>query len=54
MGNPSNAVTNVAVPYNYLMEKPQYSMSYNRDNGEVKLGELASGCVMVGKRAATK
>src|SRR5947207_10916113 len=34
MGNPSNAVTNVLVPYNYLMEKPQYSMSYNRDRGE--------------------
>ena len=34
MGNPSNAVTDVAVPYNYLMEKPQYSMSYNRDRGE--------------------
>jgi endonuclease G, mitochondrial len=34
MGNPSDAVTNVAVPYNYLIEKPQYSMSYNRDRGE--------------------
>src|SRR4029453_4300429 len=27
MGNPSNAVTNVTQPNNYLMEKPQYSMS---------------------------
>jgi endonuclease G len=34
MGNPTNAVTNVTVPANYLMEKPQYSLSYNRDNGE--------------------
>jgi endonuclease G len=34
MGNPSNAVTNVSQPNNYLMEKPQYSMSYSRDNGE--------------------
>lgn len=33
MGNPSSAVTNVAQPNNYLMEKPQYSMSYSRDNG---------------------
>jgi endonuclease G len=33
MGNPSNAVTNVLQPNNYLMEKPQYSMSYSRDNG---------------------
>ena len=33
MGNPSNAVTNVAQPNNYLMEKPQYSLSYSRDNG---------------------
>ena len=33
MGNPSNAVTNVAQPNNYLMEKQQYSLSYSRDNG---------------------
>ena len=33
MGNPSNAVTNVAQPNNYLMEKPEYSLSYSRDNG---------------------
>ncbi|HKG59131.1 MAG TPA: DNA/RNA non-specific endonuclease [Pyrinomonadaceae bacterium] len=33
MGNPSNAVTNTNQPNNYLMEKPQYSMSYSRDNG---------------------
>lgn len=33
MGNPSNAITNVSQPNNYLMEKPQYSMSYSRDNG---------------------
>src|SRR6185295_3969886 len=33
MGNPSNAVTSVTQPNNYLMEKPQYSMSYSRDNG---------------------
>src|SRR4030095_7067905 len=34
MGNPSNAVHNIAQPNNYLMEKPQYSLSYNRDTGE--------------------
>jgi endonuclease G len=34
MGNPTNATANVAQPDNYLMEKPQYSMSYNRDYGE--------------------
>lgn len=33
MGNPSNAITNVSQPNNYLMEKTQYSMSYSRDNG---------------------
>jgi len=33
MGNPSNAVTNVSQPNNYLMEKPQYALSYSRDNG---------------------
>src|SRR6185503_1312836 len=33
MGNPSNAVTNVNQPNNYLMEKPQYSMAYSRDTG---------------------
>lgn len=34
MGNPSNAVTSISQPNNYLMEKPQYAMSYSRDNGE--------------------
>jgi endonuclease G, mitochondrial len=33
MGNPSGAVTDVFQPTNYLMEKPQYVMSYHRDNG---------------------
>lgn len=33
MGNPSNAVTNVNQPANYLLEKPQYAVSYNRDLG---------------------
>ncbi len=33
MGNPSSAVTDVNQPNNYLMEKPQYSLSYSRDNG---------------------
>ena len=33
MGNPSNAITDVLQPNNYLMEKPQYSLSYSRDNG---------------------
>lgn len=33
MGNPSNAVTSVGQPLNYLMEKPQYALSYHRDNG---------------------
>ena len=33
MGNPSNAVTSLTQPNNYLMEKPQYSLSYSRDNG---------------------
>ncbi len=31
LGNPSNAVTNVNSPFNYLMEKQQYSLSYHRD-----------------------
>lgn len=32
MGNPSNAATDVSSPTNYLMEKSQYALSYNRDN----------------------
>ena len=32
MGNPSNAVTNASFPTNYLMEKTQYALAYNRDN----------------------
>jgi endonuclease G, mitochondrial len=31
MGNPSNAVTDVNTPTNYLMIKDQYDLSYNRD-----------------------
>ncbi len=30
MGNPSGATTNTAFPNNYLMDKPQYVLSYNR------------------------
>ena len=33
MGNPSGAVTDVNVPLNYLMMKPQYALSYNNDKG---------------------
>jgi endonuclease G len=33
MGNPSNAVTDVNQPTNYLMQKAQYAFSYHRDNG---------------------
>jgi DNA/RNA endonuclease G (NUC1) len=33
MGNPSNAVSLVTTPNNYLMEKPTYALSYNRDKG---------------------
>ncbi len=34
LGNPSNAVVDSNVPLNFLMIKPQYSLSYNRDKGE--------------------
>ncbi|CAN5350441.1 hypothetical protein BH20ACI1_BH20ACI1_17790 [soil metagenome] len=34
LGNPSNATANTANENNYLMEKPQYSLSYNRSKGE--------------------
>ena len=33
MGNPSGATTNTAFPENYLMDKPQYVLSYNRTRG---------------------
>ncbi|HEX8336188.1 MAG TPA: carboxypeptidase regulatory-like domain-containing protein, partial [Pyrinomonadaceae bacterium] len=33
MGNPSNAVADVNQFTNYLMEKPQYALSYHRDRG---------------------
>jgi DNA/RNA endonuclease G (NUC1) len=33
MGNPSDAVVDVNVPNNYLMMKPAYALSYNRDKG---------------------
>jgi endonuclease G len=33
MGNPSAAVANVAQPHNYLIERTQYALSYDRDRG---------------------
>jgi DNA/RNA endonuclease G (NUC1) len=33
MGNPTNAVADVNQPNNYLMVKPTYALSYNRDLG---------------------
>lgn len=33
MGNPSNAIDSVSYFSNYLMIKPQYVVSYNRDRG---------------------
>jgi endonuclease G, mitochondrial len=33
MGNPSEAVADVLSPNNYLMMKPEYALSYNRDRG---------------------
>lgn len=32
MGNPSNAATDVNQPFNYLMEKSTYALSYHRDD----------------------
>ena len=33
MGNPSNATTDITHPENYLMEKPEYALSYDSDRG---------------------
>ena len=33
MGNPSNAVTDVNQPTNYLLNKTQFAVAYNRDKG---------------------
>jgi endonuclease G len=33
MGNPTGAVTSTNAPTNYLMEKPQFALSYHRDKG---------------------
>ncbi|MFL6208782.1 MAG: DNA/RNA non-specific endonuclease [Pyrinomonadaceae bacterium] len=33
MGNPSGAVTDENLPFNYLLDKPQYAVSYHRDRG---------------------
>ncbi len=33
MGNPTDAAANVSEPNNYLMEKPEFALSYNRDRG---------------------
>ena len=34
MGSPSNAATTVSTPNNYLLEKDQYVLSYNRSEGK--------------------
>jgi endonuclease G, mitochondrial len=34
MGNPSGATTNTAFPENYLMDKPNYVLSYSRSQGK--------------------
>jgi endonuclease G len=33
MGNPNDAVADANQPNNYLMEKPEFALSYNRDRG---------------------
>jgi endonuclease G len=33
MGNPTGAVADTNVPHDYLMEKPEFALSYNRDLG---------------------
>lgn len=33
MGNPSGATSDLNTPNNYLMEKPEFALSYNRDRG---------------------
>lgn len=33
MGNPSNSMADINEPNNYLMEKPEFALSYNRDRG---------------------
>ncbi|PYQ40492.1 MAG: hypothetical protein DMF77_18265, partial [Acidobacteria bacterium] len=33
MGNPSRATPDLNTPNNYLMEKPEFALSYNRDRG---------------------
>ncbi len=33
MGNPSGAITDVNLPFNYLLDKAQYAVSYHRDRG---------------------
>ena len=52
MGNPSNAVTDIASENNYLMSKAQYALSYNRSRGNPELGKLASGSFMARHGAA--
>jgi endonuclease G len=34
LGNPSNAQTSTTTPTNYLMQKTQFALSYNRDQGK--------------------
>ena len=38
MGNPTGATADINQPNNYLMSKPEYALSYNRDLGPPELG----------------
>ena len=42
LGNPSNATPDIANENNYLMPKPQYTLSYNRSQGDAELGRMAA------------
>ncbi|SMC00644.1 DNA/RNA non-specific endonuclease [Hymenobacter roseosalivarius DSM 11622] len=33
LGNPSGATADASQPFNYLLSKPQYALSYHRDRG---------------------
>ncbi len=55
MGNPSDAIPSFALPNNYLMEKPEYALSYNRDRGTANWvsWHLANEWTITGNRTDT-
>jgi endonuclease G len=51
LGNPSGAVASTSSPTNYLLTRPQYALSYNRDQGKPNWASWHLGSADLGSAA---